>query len=125
MIAEAKKRGRILFLSSTFLYRKDIQYIKDRVAGKRTNYIVHTGQYLPDWHPWESYQSFFVNDPRTNACREIMAIDLPWIIQMFGPVKDLCVKKGKDSILNIDYNDNYIISFEHENGSRGFSSAIS
>ena len=47
----------VLFLSSTQLYRKEINYIDSKVSklDKTTNYIYHIGNYLPDWHPWESY----------------------------------------------------------------------
>lgn len=48
----AKRNGCTLFLSSTFLYREENQYIKDYVSQKhKWNYIYHIGQYLPDWHP--------------------------------------------------------------------------
>ena len=115
----SNKKGKKMFLSSTFLYRKDIRYIINRVCNERVDYIIHIGQYLPDWHPWENYKNFFVGDKRTNGCREIMAIDFPWILSAFGKVKDLYVRSSKNSDLDLDYDDNYIISFEHENGSKG------
>ncbi len=108
-----------LFLSSTFLYRKDIQWITNRVKNKTVNYIYHTGQYLPDWHPWENYKDFFVGDKRTNGCREIFAIELPWIIDCFGEIKDVKVIKSKMTSLSIDYCDNYILQIEHVNGNKG------
>ena len=108
-----------LFLSSTFLYRKDIQWIMNKVNGTRCNYLYHTGQYLPDWHPWENYKSFFVGDKRTNGCREILAIELPWIIKCFGNIKYISVIKDKLSSLEINYADNYLIQIEHENGNKG------
>lgn len=108
-----------LFLSSTFLYRKDIEWIINRVNNSKVNYIYHVGQYLPDWHPWESYNDFFVADKETNGCRELMAIELPWIVKCFGKVIDMHVVKDKISELQIDYPDNYMISFTHENGSKG------
>ena len=108
-----------MFLSSTFLYRNDIRYMISRVKNRKADYIIHTGQYLPDWHPWENYKNFFVGDKRTNGCREIMAIDFPWILAAFGPMKDVHVRASKDSDLELDYNDNYLISAEHENGSKG------
>lgn len=108
-----------IFLSSTLQYRKDIQYIQKRVENKNVNYIYHSGQYLPDWHPWENYKNFFVSDKRTNACREIMAIDLPWIISAFGKIKNMYVLSGKCSELDISYNDTYQIILEHENGTKG------
>lgn len=108
-----------LFLSSTLLYRRDIQYIQNRVNKKRVNYNYHVGQYLPDWHPWESYKDYFVGDKRTNGCREIMAIDLPWLISCFGKIVQMHILKDKMTKLEVAYNDNYILMFEHETGARG------
>lgn len=108
-----------LFLSSTFLYRKDIRWITERVQDQKVNYLYHTGQYLPDWHPWEDYKNFFVGDKRTNGCREILAIELPWIIECFGKIKKISVIKDKMSDLKIDYPDNYFLQIEHENGNKG------
>lgn len=114
-----KKEEGKLFLSSTLLYRKDIQYIKERVNGQKVNYNYHVGQYLPDWHPWECYRDYFVGDKRTNGCREIMAIDFPWIVSTFGKITQMHVIKDKMTKLDIDYDDNYLIMFEHENGAKG------
>ena len=119
MTALAKEKGKVLFLSSTFLYRKDIQYIIQRTQGEKVDYMVHIGQYLPDWHPWESYKDFFVSNIRTNGCREIMAIDFPWIQAAFGRVTDVHVRKSKNSSMELDYEDNYLLSMEHEGGSKG------
>ena len=86
---------------------------------ERLNYTYHIGQYLPDWHPWENYKDFFVVDKRTNGCREIFAIELPWLTEVFGNVKDIIVRKSKISSLNIDYDDNYMVILEHESGHKG------
>lgn len=120
-LALAKEKGKVLFLSSTFLYRKETQTIIEKVnkATCPLNYIYHIGQYLPDWHPWESYNNYFIGNPRTNGCREIMAIDLPWIVTAFGPIKKANAVKSKNTNLNINYNDNYLITLEHESGHKG------
>lgn len=120
-MALAKEKGLVLFLSSTFLYRKETQTIIDKVQSVQCplNYIYHVGQYLPDWHPWESYNNYFIGNPRTNGCREIMAIDLPWIVSAFGPIKKVYAIKSKNTELNITYNDNYLITLEHESGHKG------
>lgn len=115
----SKKNGAKIFLSSTFLYRKEIQYIENSVNNEVVNYIYHTGQYLPDWHPWESYKNFFVSNPKTNGCREIFGIELPWIVKTFGDIVDFKVMKSKISNLELDYNDNYMVMFEHQNGTKG------
>ena len=120
MMALAEKNGVSLFLSSTFLYRNDVRYlIRECNELDKLDYIIHTGQYLPDWHPWESYKNYFVGNTRTNGIREILAIDLPWILAAFGRISDIHVRRSKNSSLEIDYDDNYIISIEHENGSKG------
>lgn len=114
----AEKRNRVLFLSSTFLYRKEIQYIKNAVdknlfAG---TYNYHVGQYLPAWHPWESYKNFFVGDRRTNACREIFAIELPWLTMCFGNICEVYSRHKKISKLDINYDDCYQVILVHETG---------
>lgn len=119
-ISLAKEKNLTLFLSSTFLYREEIKYIRDRIHhDSRWNYIYHIGQYLPDWHPWEGYKEFFPGDKRTNGCREIMAIELPWLTGTFGDVVDVNVMGDKMTGLNIDYKDNFMIRLAHENGNKG------
>lgn len=117
----AKDNDRVLFLSSTFLYRAEVKKIHSlmKEQKKTLNYTYHIGQYLPDWHPWESYKDFFVGDKRTNGCREIFAIELPWLIEVFGNVKDVIVRKSKMSDLDVDYADNYMVIIEHESGHKG------
>lgn len=113
--------GKYLFLSSTFLYREETQYIAKKVKAQNTpvNYIYHIGQYLPDWHPWESYKNFFVGSKRTNGCREIMAIEMPWLTEAFGEIKSVAVLHGTMSSLDLGYDDNYMIQITHRNGNKG------
>lgn len=116
----AKDKECILFLSSTFFYREEIRYIRSKItSNKKWNYVYHIGQYLPDWHPWENYKDFFIGDKRTNGCREIMAIELPWLIATFGNVEKINVISDKMTELNIAFDDNYMIQFTHENGNKG------
>lgn len=121
-MALAKSKGLVLFLSSTFLYQSETLKIIERVKSanvSKLNYLYHVGQYLPDWHPWESYNNYFIGNPRTNGCREILTIDLPWIVTAFGDIKSIQVMKSKNTNLNIEYNDNYLIMLEHESGAKG------
>lgn len=116
----ARNNKLTLFLSSTFFYREEIRYIRSKITDtKKWNYIYHIGQYLPDWHPWENYKDFFIGDKRTNGCREIMAIELPWLIGTFGDVIDTSVLSDKMTNLNIGFNDNYMIQLTHKNGNKG------
>lgn len=117
----AKANQSVLFLSSTALYRKEMKYIINKIQGTEgtVNYTYHVGQFLPDWHPWESIDDFFVSNIKSNGCREILAIELPWLIKGFGKIKDIKVTSNKSSNLNINYNDNYAILLTHEDGSCG------
>ena len=110
-----------LFLSSTQLYRKEINYISSKISNfnKNTNYIYHIGNYLPDWHPWESYKNFFVGNKKTNGCREILTIELPWIVNTFGEIKQVHVSKNKITDLDVDYPDSFFVNIIHKNGSNG------
>ena len=121
MIQLAKENDVKLFLSSTMIYKKQIQKIKELVQKEvqPLTYIYHIGQYLPDWHPWESYKDFFIGKKESNGCREIYAIQLPWIIDTFGEVERVNKTSHKTTKLEIDYDDSYITTFEHKNGSKG------
>jgi predicted dehydrogenase len=120
IIALSREHNKVAFLSSTMLYRKECQWLNDRVIPeKKCSYRYHIGQYLPDWHPWENYTDFFVGDKRTNACREILAIELPWLIKTFGKIEKFFLVKDKLSELKIDYPDTFHLIFAHKNGNIG------
>ena len=110
-----------LFLSSTMLYRRETQYIKQQVAefGKPVHYIYHIGQYLPDWHPWENYKNFFVGNARTGGVREIFGIDLPWLLDAFGDVESVTVQKDTISDLGLPYPDCVTLLLRHKGGVQG------
>ncbi|MEL7567161.1 MAG: Gfo/Idh/MocA family oxidoreductase [Dehalobacterium sp.] len=120
-ITLAKQKDLVLFMSSTFLYREEIKKITKltRQANCMLNYTYHIGQYLPDWHPWENYTDFFVSNKPSNGCREIFAIELPWLIDVFGEILKVNVLKSKISTLNIDYDDNYLVLIQHASGYKG------
>lgn len=117
----AKDRKKILFLSSTPIYRAEMQKIDCVIAenNKPVNYLYHVGQYLPDWHPWEKFNEFFVENKRTNGCREILAIELPWMIRTFGTITGIQVIKSQLTSLKIDYPDSYLIQLQHASGTSG------
>lgn len=120
-MALAQERGLVLFLSSTFLYRKETCYLIERArkSDSPLNYRYHVGQYLPDWHPWESYQDYFIGDARTNGCRELFAIELPWLCAAFGPIIEMKVFRQKCLGLQISYDDSYMLLLRHKNGCQG------
>lgn len=120
IIQKLQETGLKYFLSSTPLYSADRKYIQEYLQGETNlTYCYHVGQYLPDWHPWESYENFFVRDVTTNACREIMIIELPWLIRVFGEIDSVHVQKKKSTSLKISYPDTYVLSVSHKSGAMG------
>lgn len=117
----AKQKGKVLFLSSTPLYKDEMQIIEDRIRknGKSCAYQYHVGQYILDWHPWDNLKNFFISNKNTNGCRELMAIELPWIQNTFGKIKKVNAIKTKLTNLDLEFPDTYFIYIEHENGTIG------
>jgi predicted dehydrogenase len=64
---------------------KDITLIiKEGKYGRVTNFSYHSGQYLPDWHPWENVNDFYVSNRATGGGREIVPFELTWIVDTIG-----------------------------------------
>ena len=55
----------------------------------------------------------------TNGCREIFAIELPWLVDTFGDIKAVHSIHRKVSELEIDYDDSYQVLIEHTSGVMG------
>ena len=116
-----KQPSPVVFLSSTMLFRGENRWIGENheKTGRKKLYTYHVGQYLPDWHPWEKYDEFFVGDSRTNALREILCIELPWLTRSFGDVEDFRCRWGRISSLNLPYPDTCQILLTHSGGTLG------
>ena len=121
LIEASEKNNVVIFVSSTLVYKKQMNFFKDIVnkQDKPLTYMYHVGQYLPDWHPWESYKDFFIGRRETNGIREIMAIQLPWLIDCFGKIVDVKVSHQRCTDLDIQFPDSVVLSLVHENGNIG------
>lgn len=117
----ANQKKRVLFLSSTPLYKEEMKIIDYRVKenGRPCAYQYHVGQYLPDWHPWDKLKDFFASNKVTNGCRELFAIELPWIRHTFGNIETVTVVKTKLTNLELEFPDTYFVQIKHENGNIG------
>lgn len=117
----AKEKELVLFLSSTPMYKQEMRAVKEIITRQKKPvfYRYHVGQYLPDWHPWETFKEFFVGNRRTNGCREIFAIEMPWILDVFGDITEYHVMAGNITGLDIDFCDSYLLQVKHVNGSCG------
>lgn len=81
--------------------------VREGAIGRPLTFTYQSGQYLPDWHPWESYKDFYVSKRETGACREIVPFELIWLVDVFGPVSAVSCMKGKLGDLDCDIDDVY------------------
>jgi predicted dehydrogenase len=100
--------------SCTMLYYPGPAKIKELVNSKKygrvINFTYHSGQYLPDWHPWEDISEFYVSKRETGGCREIVPFELTWLNDIFGYPEVVSSTKTKLSDIEADIDDIYQIS---------------
>jgi predicted dehydrogenase len=101
----------IIAPSCTMLFHPGPKKIKELltsdVIGTVLNINYHTGQFLPDWHPWEDISEYYVSDPETGGAREIVPFELTWLVDLFGKPKPLSCFKEKLSNMNAPIDDIY------------------
>ena len=84
----AKKKNVLIAPSCTMRFHPAIMditsIVKSGKYGKVTNFSYHSGQYLPDWHPWEQVKDYYVGNKSTGGGREIIPFELTWLVDVFG-----------------------------------------
>lgn len=98
---------------------KDIKaIIKGEKYGKITNFSYHSGQYLPDWHPWEKVEDFYVSQRIMGGGREIVPFELTWITDVIGFPKSVkgVFEKTIDFGSNIEDTYAFILKYENKVG---------
>ncbi len=112
-----------VFPSCTMRYfpgpKRILHLVREGAIGKVLAWQYQSGQYLPDWHPWESITEFYVSNRETGGCREIVPFEMVWLAQVFGPVVDLDARKAKRSDLPVDIDDIYMLQVRHADGVLG------
>jgi len=120
LIREAKKRRRIIFVGYHFRYHPQLIAIK-RLLEKKSLGVVFaarftTGEYLPDWHPWENYRKGYA------ARRELgggvvltQSHDLDTAFWFFGKPHSVMASMRTSGLLklNVDDTAEMVFSLEH------------
>jgi len=88
LISESEKRDVCLAPSCTLFFhpaiKKITEVIKNNDLGKISNFLYHSGQYLPDWHTYEDVSEYYVSNKNTGGGREIVPFELTWITLLLG-----------------------------------------
>ena len=113
---ESKKKDVFIAPSCTMLFHPAIKDIKRIIQsgefGNITNFSYHSGQYLPDWHPWEKVSEYYVSNRETGGGREIVPFELTWIADVIGFPKKVTGFFGKTMDVGADIDDTYVISMD-------------
>ncbi|MGG1664121.1 Gfo/Idh/MocA family protein [Brevibacillus sp. NRS-1366] len=109
--------------SCTMMFHPAVSIIHDLVkrkaVGEKMFFHYHSGQYLPDWHPYEDYRTYYVSKKETGGCREIVPFEWMWITSIFGPIRGLSAAIGKVSQLDAEIDDVYQMIVSLSDGTRG------
>lgn len=94
--------------------KKIKELIQANTVGKVLNINYQTGQFLPDWHPWEGIEEFYVSRRDTGGAREIVPFELTWINDIFGEAEALGCFKTNISDMPADIDDIYHCLLRYE-----------
>lgn len=88
MIKESKEKDICLAPSCTLFFhpaiKKIAEIVKNGDLGIISNFLYHSGQYLPDWHTYENVNEYYVSNKETGGGREIVPFELTWITLVLG-----------------------------------------
>ena len=89
--------------------------VRDKVIGECMYFSYVTGQYLPDWHPWEDINDYYVSKRETGGGRELVPFEMVWLNNVFGNPKVVNSVKRKLSDMKADIDDFYNFTLEYNN----------
>ena len=101
------------------LIKKIKNLIDEKKIGKSLFFNLHSGSYLPDWHPWEKIDQYYVSDKETGGGRDEIAWELTWIFWIMGPPKSVIANTTKLGEFDAEIFDTYDLLFEFKNGALG------
>ena len=117
---EIREASKNIFVapSCTFVFHPMIKEIKKIInsnkLGKVCNFSYHSGQYLPDWHPWEDVNDFYVSNPSTGGAREIVPYELTWITELFGFPEEIKGYYRKTGEVGCEIDDSYTSCLDYK-----------
>lgn len=123
LMSLCKRKKIVAAPSCTMRFHPSVRKIKELAEvgaiGKPLAFTYHSGQYLPDWHPWEDYRKFYVGRKKTGAAREIVPFELVWLTWIFGGIGRISCFKGRVSGLDVKIDDVYQIILKFKSGMLG------
>jgi predicted dehydrogenase len=118
------KQNKVVGLpSSTLMFHPSVikmnELVEKKQIGKPLLFNLHSGSYLPDWHPWEKLQDYYVYKKNTGGGRDEIAWELSWILKLMGKPRSVTAFTRKLSAYKAHIYDVYDLIVEFENKSIG------
>jgi predicted dehydrogenase len=107
---ELDARGLWMMVAYSLRYHPGIRLMRDLlqegVLGRVLSVRAECGQYLPDWHPWEDYRSWYMaHEDRGGGALLDLSHEIDYLRWFFGEVDGLSALVTKVSDLEIDTDD--------------------
>lgn len=118
-----QERDIIVFPSCTMRFfpgpEKIAHLLNQGLLGKIYAWQYQSGQYLPDWHPWEKIEDFYVSQKDTGGCREIVPFELSWLTKIFGSIVNIKAYRDQVGEFENEIDDIYLLQVQHKTGVLG------
>ncbi|OIO91326.1 MAG: hypothetical protein AUK03_11385 [Anaerolineae bacterium CG2_30_64_16] len=109
--------------SCTMRFHPGIRYVKQALdrgeVGEPLSFTAMLVSYLPDWHPWERVEDYYVSSRLNGGGREMVAFEMDWMEWLFGPVTAVAADVGKLSDIPADIDDTFQMLCRFASGVRG------
>lgn len=108
LINAVERRGSITHVSCNMRFHQAVKKMKEwldiKTIGSVLAGVVEVGEWLPDWHQYESYTDYYPSHRAMGGGLDAIC-DLEWLIYLFGPVSRMACFASKKSHLDIDTDD--------------------
>ena len=107
--------------SATWRFYAPFAALRRELAGRDVLTVNHAyGGWLPDWHPWESYDAFYAGRRReTCAAREMVPFELEWLVWVLGEVESVGASRAARGIWVTNIDDTYVLDLAFASGATG------
>jgi predicted dehydrogenase len=109
--------------SCTQRYQDSVKTMKKLIDDEVIGPIIHirfqSGQWAPDWHPWESVTEFYLGNRSMGGGREQVSFELNWIEWLLGRTVGISAMAKKLTTLPMDIFDLYQMNLAFESGALG------
>jgi predicted dehydrogenase len=109
LVRSVKKKKLHTFMGSNFKFHPSFKLMKKLLdsgrIGRVLSFAVISGQYLPDWHPWEDYRKGYSANKSLGGGILLDSHDFDYIQWFLNPVKRIACLTGKRGGLRIDTED--------------------